>query len=385
MSNRVTTNYFQWRGQFSPELVEALLSKYANRESIILDPFVGCGTTLFESVYQSLTCFGVDVNPSACELSRTAKFANVPIPERLEIIKKAEEILLANCPDQLSWVKTKKTKKILEDDIVEEYFKIIFDESEKYGEYTRNYIYNVIMRYNAIKKREIKNKLFYAFNSHKSIILRNLPYINNEVNVFNNDARKISLDNSTIDLIITSPPYINVFNYHQYYREVIELYRNDILKIAKSEIGSNRKNRENRFFTVIQYCLDMYHCFNEMKRLLKPKGKIFIVIGKESKIMNIKYNNSKILITLAVLCSNLKLVNKQKRQFITRFGQEITEDILQFQIENKRTDIVDPREVGKYYLFRSLISADVFKRKKIAEAIEKADEINQSPLMLGQT
>jgi hypothetical protein len=31
----------------------------------------------------------------------------------------------------------------------------------------------------------------------------------------------------------------------------------DILKVAASEIGSNRRNRGNRFITVIQYALDM--------------------------------------------------------------------------------------------------------------------------------
>ncbi|MEP9412025.1 MAG: hypothetical protein HRF42_11640 [Candidatus Brocadia sp.] len=49
------------------------------------------------------------------------------------------------------------------------------------------------------------------------------------------------------DLIITIPPYINVFNYHRNYRSIMDILGFDILKVAASEIGSNRKNRGNRF------------------------------------------------------------------------------------------------------------------------------------------
>jgi late competence protein required for DNA uptake (superfamily II DNA/RNA helicase) len=35
-----------WKGQFSPQLVEFLLSRHATQESVILDPFCGSGTLL---------------------------------------------------------------------------------------------------------------------------------------------------------------------------------------------------------------------------------------------------------------------------------------------------------------------------------------------------
>ena len=47
-----------------------------------------------------------------------------------------------------------------------------------------------------------------------------------------------------------------MFNYHQKYRRSVEALDCNILAIARSEIGSNRQNRGNRFLTVIQYCLD---------------------------------------------------------------------------------------------------------------------------------
>ncbi|MFH0823438.1 MAG: hypothetical protein V2B18_11860, partial [Pseudomonadota bacterium] len=38
------SNRFPWRGQFSPQLVEALLRAYAAPGSAVLDPYMGCGT-----------------------------------------------------------------------------------------------------------------------------------------------------------------------------------------------------------------------------------------------------------------------------------------------------------------------------------------------------
>jgi hypothetical protein len=48
LDNRSRTSLFPWRGQFSPELIERLLSEYAVSGSVIADPLVGSGTTLFE-------------------------------------------------------------------------------------------------------------------------------------------------------------------------------------------------------------------------------------------------------------------------------------------------------------------------------------------------
>lgn len=46
IDKRVRTNPFSWTGQFSPQLVEALLEIYAPDSGVVLDPFVGSGTRL---------------------------------------------------------------------------------------------------------------------------------------------------------------------------------------------------------------------------------------------------------------------------------------------------------------------------------------------------
>ena len=55
LANKFRTSLFPWRGQFSPELVELFLNRYSQDSSVILDPFAGSGTTLFEAARKGLT------------------------------------------------------------------------------------------------------------------------------------------------------------------------------------------------------------------------------------------------------------------------------------------------------------------------------------------
>ena len=57
------------------------------------------------------------------------------------------------------------------------------------------------------------------------------------------DARALPVESGSADLVLTSPPYINVHNYNQKYRRSVEALEWDILAVARSEIGSNRQNR----------------------------------------------------------------------------------------------------------------------------------------------
>lgn len=56
ITERTRTSLYPWRGQFSPSLVDLLLEAYACDSAVVLDPFVGSGTTLFESARHGLEC-----------------------------------------------------------------------------------------------------------------------------------------------------------------------------------------------------------------------------------------------------------------------------------------------------------------------------------------
>ena len=79
------SNYFNWKGQFTPEFVEYLLDSYANENSIIADPFSGSGTVLSEAVNKGMSCIGFEVNPSAFFMSKFYEYAMYSHEERLQL------------------------------------------------------------------------------------------------------------------------------------------------------------------------------------------------------------------------------------------------------------------------------------------------------------
>ncbi|GGA44862.1 hypothetical protein [Okeania sp. KiyG1] len=106
-------------------------------------------------------------------------------------------------------------------------------------------------------KFNITNELIQSKFYELVKLIENLPNSNKKITAYLSDARLLPISDNQIDFVVTSPPYINVFNYHQNYRKYAEFLGWNLLKIAKSEIGSNRANRGNRFYTVVQYCLDI--------------------------------------------------------------------------------------------------------------------------------
>src|SRR5262249_39106176 len=127
-----------------------------------------------------------------------------------------------------------------------------------------------------------------------------LPAADAPVRLVNCDARSLPLQDDAADFVVTSPPYVNVFNYHQQYRRSTEALGWDVLTVARSEIGSNRKHRQNRFLTVIQYCLDMTDVLQELRRVCKEDARILVIVGRESNVRKTRFFNGEIVAALAL-------------------------------------------------------------------------------------
>lgn len=80
--HKCRSNYFNWKGQFTPEFIEYLLDCYANEDSVVADPFSGSGTVLAEAIKKGLTCVGFEINPSAYFMSKFYEYAMCTKEER---------------------------------------------------------------------------------------------------------------------------------------------------------------------------------------------------------------------------------------------------------------------------------------------------------------
>lgn len=93
------------------------------------------------------------------------------------------------------------------------------------------------------------------------------------------DARKLSfVDDRSVDLIVTSPPYLNAYDYHKYHRHRLHWISGDVLLAREKEIGKHDTFTKKRAIPD-PYFSDMYQCFSEWSRVIKPGGTVLIVIG----------------------------------------------------------------------------------------------------------
>lgn len=372
ISNKKRSNLFRWNGQFSPQFVEVLLEKYSKSNFKIFDPFLGSGTVLHESGLKKLSAYGVEINPSAYYIASSYRWINFNVKKRKMIIKAVESML-----------KNEFQNKEINQNNSSNHFHKLLDLCYDNSEYLQLLSTFIILL--DLENKKINNTILFSKWEDLKETLINLPYSKREIIINNEDARRVSFDDDKFDLVITSPPYINVYNYHQQYRKSTELIGYDVLKIAKSEVGSNRKHRSNRFMTVVQYCIDMALVLKEVSRVIKDKGRMIFVIGRESHIKGTKLYNSEIIYLLAKNCMNLEIINKQERFFKNRYGQMIYEDILHFENnKHKKTKeklIIEAKEVAKLVLEETLDSADQNVKKYIIEAINKYKSISPSKLL----
>ena len=61
-------NSNNYHGNFVPQIPEHFVKRFTKENDLIIDPFVGSGTTIFESTRNNRFCIGVDINPSLFEL-----------------------------------------------------------------------------------------------------------------------------------------------------------------------------------------------------------------------------------------------------------------------------------------------------------------------------
>ncbi len=156
-----------------------------------------------------------------------------------------------------------------------------------------------------------------------------------------------------------------------------------MLKVARSEIGSNRKHRGNRFLTIIQYCLDMSQVLYELARVCRPGARLIFIVGRESTVRGTRIFNGEIVAEVAHRVMGFDLILRQERVYLNRFGQRIFEDILHFL--PPASDVNDrfltgAREVAREVLEAAHPTAPEKAKDDIKAAIKAIETVKPSPL-----
>jgi len=374
IEDKTRSNLFAWRGQFSPQLIEYLLQAYCPLDSLVLDPFAGSGTVLYEAARMRLSAFGYEINPAAWSFSKLYEFANVPYAERDEAIDELKSRINPEFPMVLF-----SEHEIAIQDIEERVIRIGESLSDR-----GKILFNALVCILDIFNNRITNYFVHGKFATLAKLVRSLPYSDRQIKADLQDARLLPLESESVDFVVTSPPYINVFNYHHNYRRSVEVLGWNLLRVARSEIGSNRANRGNRFFTVIQYSIDMTKALQELARVLRPCGRVVVILGHESRVLGAAFYNADIVEKIACSSQMFDIVLRQQRVFTNRFGELIREDILNLQRESYRNDEQLATTLGRGVAGEALNLALTTVPKSnyalLIDAISRINEITGTPV-----
>jgi len=381
VTHKTRTNLFSWRGQFTPQFVESLLTTYAPEGVSVLDPFAGSGTVLLEAGLLGFSALGFEINPAAVLLAKTYEFINVKSNTRRSILLSAEATLSKYIPDPLPLFNGYENMPLVKDVYMEAIHAADVPEVKLLLE-----TFGIVVDF--IGKNVHPSSMWTTWRCFKSLV-ESLPESDQRIQANLGDARLLSCPDNSIDFVLTSPPYINVFNYHQYYRASAEMLGWLPLNVARSEIGSNRKFRQNRFLTVIQYCMDLSAVLYELQRVCHDQAQIIFVVGRESNVRKTAFFNSEIIARLATESLNFNQELRQERVFSNKFGKAIYEDILHWTLPKSRRifdDIIPMAQcIARDALTHARERVPAEALFDLEAAIEQVEDIKMSPLLQKET
>ncbi len=299
---------------FVPQIPAILIKCLSQEGDLVLDPFLGSGTTAIEASRVGRHFVGIDRNPFAiniCQAKLTAigETDNEWFEEELSAVGKLDPI--RNSGDYCTTVGIdEEIFKWFELRTLEEILTIHSNIIKRRGTHA-NLLRQVMLssilnrccsqrdHYTYITDRCFPKEMIYRparemyceqvqltcraiFETARQYVrVHNKCWIPlNDGIVSCRDARQMQwLHDSTVDLVVTSPPYLGVNDYVRSMRLTAMLFPEEGGNEAISaEIGARRKR--HRKTALEEYRQEMSEVFSEISRVLKRTGYLALVIGQ---------------------------------------------------------------------------------------------------------
>lgn len=358
-----THGIHRYPAKFIPQIPRFCLESYSKPGDDILDPFMGSGTTLLESYIMGRNCYGVDIHPLARLI---AKVKITPIdPDHLSsLAKQLFSRIRADEDDNSDWIpEIPNRDHWFREDVLrdlatikkhvwrmrrgdyQDFFKICF--SSIIRRMSNSDADSLIPEVTSFRKKldaqgrtsfDSKSRFENTVRS-KLIDAEELRRLSREVEeeyrsppearIIGNDARDILLDDSEIDLAITSPPYASAVHYVSVHK--LEMFWLDLLddlaKLDGRVVGTSRayvneykpwepktdipelrlvlrellEKEKKSAYIVYKYFDDMRKNFLEMNRVLTRTGKYCMVAG-ENTFRKVRIPTYAVLARIALKC-----------------------------------------------------------------------------------
>jgi DNA modification methylase len=215
---------------FAPQIPEFFIKNFSNEGDVVLDPFCGRGTTVFEANQQNRIGMGVDVSPLALEIAKS-KLKNVTYEqvkerlnqidfskEKLEGYEEFKDIYHPKTYSQIMNLKEQLTESPVDTLIRSVVFGRLHGHSNGFFSV---WTFNVIsFSKERIKRQSEKRGLKPDFRDIVPRILKKAKTVlENPVieqpksKLFKSDSRTLPIKSDSVDLVVTSPPFLDVINY----------------------------------------------------------------------------------------------------------------------------------------------------------------------------
>jgi len=341
--------YHIYPAMMIPQVARRLIRLYGRPEGTLLDPFCGSGTSLVEARLAGMHAVGIDLNPFAVFLARakTTCFDLGAVVQDANALRQGVEHLLKQGvsiePPRFFnidyWFKpeARTDLALLKHAIytytapsTRDFFLVAFAATVRESSNTRRDEYK-LYRIPTSELLHYRPQVFPTFWERVGRNLRGLAEFLAEcvqrtwVHVIEGDTRlKIPLEDNTVDLIVTSPPYGDsqtTVAYGQFSRLLLQWlgFEDKIAKsIDRRTLGGQKRaarvvyhsptlnqtldtihaHHPNRAAQVKQFYDDFSECFLEITRVAKPESYACFVVGNRT-VKGVRIPTDLILIEIA--------------------------------------------------------------------------------------
>lgn len=298
--------------KFISEIPEKLIEIIGMpKDTWILDPFCGSGTTLVESQIAGIPSIGIDLNPIACLLTqvKTQPLSESFIDWVRYVIKNAKasrNSSVPNIPHLDHWFK-KDISEIISKLSVEINLVPDIDIRNALNISLSSILVRISnqesdTRYAAIDKKMDIEKIYCLFlESAERLYLAKANYKpkTNVANVICKDILQVKpteIDHP-VGLVITSPPYPNAYEYWLYHKYRMYWLGFDPIVVKQKEIGARAHFFKKEHHTKKDFQYQMQTVLNLLNTCVVSSGHICIVIGR-SKIHGEIIDNARIILEI---------------------------------------------------------------------------------------
>lgn len=308
----LTHNLHRYSGKFIPQIAERAITTLSKPGELILDPYCGSGTTPLECALTGRRCIGVDLSPLAVLIAKTK---TTPIPHRElaslkqtirnEIEKRtasvqpglfeavSEELLKQVEADPrlseawyMKWFQPKVLRELvvihqsveaLPNSALQNVALVAFSDILRRSSNAHSGYPNVMYDKNAPEKSSALAPYLRSLEKICAMVstLNDVEGVWTGVEIRHGNACQLTIEDETIDSVISHPPYIGSIPYAEYGSLSLSWLGHDPKKLDSELTGGRRQSA-----TVVSRFKDGYAgMIAEAARVLKAGRNMFLMVG----------------------------------------------------------------------------------------------------------